>query len=215
MTTYRRESSQLDTTPVYALVDALGIPLRTVSGANTLCGVGLEGEAARRYTVPSLGIKLEYQLSVIATQWQGLATTPVGVLLQGPGDLELFLLNDHKRDRLELFVLDGQKTGPLKKGIHKAWSRNYFMREVQPATATHYLLEGSEWVETPNARQWVKDYLEARFQHIDACEALALADALAHGVLKREDGLYDNWLKSTKAKKREKLADSPSAYLIG
>lgn len=190
---------------VYPVVDALGFPLQAArddTGAMVLIG-----GATQTYKDKKLGLTVPYQLQVEETTWQGLTTTPVGVLVRSLGDLGIVVLNDSQRSRLETFVLDMSKYEG-RSVLTTWWSRMMLMQTMQEGLVAHYLWdpENAIWEATPKPRRWAEVYQEGRDAGLSSGGAMELADYVAHGLVEDAPGIAKKWRISSK-KRRQELLD--------
>lgn len=208
MTTYTSRTS-LKSEDLYPLVDALGFALKLgPRGGNGVYPLIGEAEAAYNYE----GVSVEYTLKVVESYLEPYAGQSTGVRVSIAGFLQLVLCYDHKRNRLEAYLIDASKLD-ADTVFHPTWSRLRLMHNLRNAVEAHFLwLEAAgeplQWQATPNAKRWVKDYLIAREVHnLTADDGLALADALAFDLIDREtDDLHRKWKISTEHRRLEWMA---------
>lgn len=186
------------------LADALGFPLKLGTRDGEV--YPLIGEGQLPYVLTKLGLNLQATPRIIDSHLCPAAGQTTAVLVSVRGNLCVALTLDHKRSRLEAYVLDKEHI-PSTGLFERTWSRLRFMYAVRESVRAHFvtMLPGVIWEETPNARRWVQDYLLAREEgKLTADDALEVADLLAFGNLDRNDlELYRKWRISTDAKKAE------------
>lgn len=201
----------LNSADLYPLIDALGFPVKL--GRRDGDTYPVTGAGSGALAVPSLNLHLAYAPTVVESHLNPADMQTTGLRVHVLGALELVLTYDHKRLRLEAFVVNGPDL-PTVGVFGPRWSRLKFMFAVHKAVRAHYLwveAPGGEsyWQETPKAARWVLDYLQARETgKLSADLALELADGLAFELLDRDDPeLHHKWAISSKAKRREALGD--------
>ncbi|HEY0817568.1 MAG TPA: hypothetical protein VGD46_02250 [Rhizobacter sp.] len=191
---------------LYPLIDALGFPVKL--GRKNGDSYPLIGEAEAHYN--GGGLAFDYKPTIVESVCDPYAMQTTGVRVALIGALQLVVTYDHKRLRLEAFVIDASVLNG-KDVFGTKWSRLRFLFDIHKAVAAHFVYTDKlmVWQETPNAPRWVRDYLLAREQHkMTADDALEIADALAFGFLDREDpNLHANWKISTPAHRLEKIKE--------
>lgn len=188
---------------LYPLADAVGFDLTLKEVAD--CQFMLEGGMESALTIPGLGLNLPMQAAVVESHCDTYLMQTTGVRVAVLGMLHFIITLDHKRKRLETFVVNADAL-PEAGVFERKWSRLRFMYAVRNAVKAHFVWEPSQnrWVETPNGALWVQDYLLGREQHkLDADDALELADLLAFGSVARSPDVYHKWRISTDARRRE------------
>lgn len=191
---------------LYPLIDALGFPVKL--GRKSGDSYPLIGEGETQYR--SGGLEFDYKPTIVESICDPYSMQTTGARVALVGALQLVVTYDHKRLRLETFVIDASLLEG-KPVFGTKWSRLRFLFDMHKAVVGHYVYTENlcVWQETPNAPRWVRDYLLAREQHkMTADDALEIADALAFGFLDRDEpNLHQNWKISTPAHRLEKIRD--------
>lgn len=203
----------LKDTDLYPLADALGAHLR-ITKDGSFFRLTLERIHSRLLVLKDIGLDIAVTPKLVDAIIDPVFVQTTGVLLQVLGDLHIALTIDHKRNQLELVILDHSKLEKGKPVFEKAWSRLRFAYAVRHAVVKRYTAEpsGLSWEETPDAKGWFLDYLVAREEgKMDSSEALELADALSINAIERCPNMYKRWQTTTRMRRDELMADAYAA----